>query len=174
MTNINFGFLAFEKCFHCEGLRTYFSTEASPHLGEEYREGDHFWSIIENAQTFRFDLKCTECGHVEEFHDLMGLLYCTSCMPNCRVEILQKELEADKTWVTVAFGHLPRTEEKQILPEKLSVLTDFFNQRRDTSRSRMKIVSFDLIENLGICKGEFIHDVGMLSQEPPEERKPLL
>ncbi len=174
MANIQFGFMTFERCFHCGGLRTYFSTETSPHLGEEYREDDHFWSITENAQTFKFDLKCTECGHVEEFHNLMGLMYCTGCMPDCRVVILQKELERDKTWVTVAFGHLPKTEDDQIPREKLNVLTEFFNQRRDTTRSRVKIVSFDLIDDLSICMGEFIHDVGMLSQEPPDERKPLL
>ena len=174
LVNIHFGFTAFEKCFHCGDLRTYFSEKTSPYLGEEYREGDHFWSVIENAQTFKFDLKCTECDHIEEFHDLMGLLHCTSCMQDCKVEILQKELKVDKTWITVAFGHLPRTEAEQIPPEKLNILTDFFNQRRDTSRSRVKIVSFELIEDLNLCKGEFIHDVGMLSQEPSKARKPLL
>jgi len=73
--------------------------------------------------------------------------------------------------VLVAFGHFPEVKTNPIPPFKLDVLTDYFNQHRDVSRSRMKIVSFELIKDLSLCKGEFIHDVGMLSEEPPKERK---
>ncbi len=48
MINIQFGFVVFEKCFHCNSLRTYFSMEDAPILGDKYREGDHFWSRVEN------------------------------------------------------------------------------------------------------------------------------
>jgi hypothetical protein len=173
MTNINFGFVVFEKCFHCNGLRTYFSMEDTPILGDKYREGDHFWSRVENAQSFRFDLRCTKCGHSEKFEDLMGLLHCTGCLPDCEVEILRKKYEKERTWILVAFGFLPKAKTELIPSYKLDILTDYFNQRRDTSRSRIKIVSFNLIEDLSLCRGDFIHDVGMLSLEPPEERKPL-
>jgi len=173
MTNIQFGFVVFEKCFHCNSLRTYFSLEDIPILGDKYREGKHFWSRVENAQSFRFDLQCTECNHLEEFEDLMGLLYCTGCLPDCEVEVLRKKYEAERTWVLVAFGHLPQTTEEPIPSHKLDILTEYFNQKRDTSRSTIKIISFNLIEDISRCKGDFIHDVGMLSMEPPEERKPL-
>ncbi|RKX18079.1 MAG: hypothetical protein DRP26_05875 [Candidatus Zixiibacteriota bacterium] len=173
MTNIKFGFVVFEKCFHCNGLRTYFSTEDTPILGDKYREGNHFWSRVENAQSFRFDLKCMKCGHLEKFEDLMGLLYCTGCLPDCEVEILRKKYEAERTWVVVAFGFLPEAIAKPIPSYKLNMLTDYFNQRRDTSRSKIKVISFNLISDLSRCKGEFIHDVGMLSLEPPKGRKPL-
>jgi hypothetical protein len=173
MTNIQFGFVVFEKCFHCNGLRTYFSAEEVPILGDKYREGDHFWSRVENAQSFRFDLKCTKCDHLEKFDDLMGLLHCTGCLPDCEVEILRKKYEVEKTWILVAFGFLPQAKTEPIPSYKLDILTDYFNQRRDTSRSRIKIVSFNLIKDLSLCKGDFIHDVGMLSLEPPKDRKPL-
>jgi len=173
MTNIQFGFVVFEKCFHCDGLRTYFSAEDVPILGDKYREGDHFWSRAENAQSFRFDLRCTKCNLVENFEDLMGLLHCTSCLPNCEVENLQKKYEAERTWILVAFGFLPQAKAEPIPPHKLGLLTDYFNQRRDTSRSKIKIVPFNLIQDLSRCKGDFIHDVGMLSLEPPKDRKPL-
>lgn len=170
MANIQFGFVVFEKCSHCNNLRTYFSVDDT---WDEYREGDCLWSIVENAQTFRFDLKCRECNHVEKFTDLMGLLYCTSCLPDCEAEILRKKYEAEKTWILVAFGFLPQALTKPIEERKLDILTDYFNQRRDTSRSKIKIISFSLISDVSRCRGEFIHDVGMLSQEP-EERKHLL
>jgi hypothetical protein len=101
----------------------------------------------------------------------MGFLFCTSCMDDCEVERLQKKYELGKTWVLVAFGHFPEVKTNPIPAYKLDILTDYFNQRRDASRSRMKIVSFELIEDLSRCKGEFIHDVGMLSEEPPEGKK---
>jgi hypothetical protein len=174
MTNIQFGFIAFEKCSYCNGVRTYFSVEDTPALGDEYREGEHFWSRVESAQSFRFDLRCKKCGHLEKFYDLMGLLHCTSCMPDCKVEVLRQKYEAEKTWILVGFGHLPAATATPIPPYKLDILSEYFNQRRDTSRSRIKILPFNLIEDFSLCKGEFIHDRGMLSLEPPESRKPLL
>ena len=173
MTNIRFGFVAFEKCFHCNGVRTFFSKEESPHLGEAYREGEHFWSRVENAQSFRFDLACSECGQIEDYSELMGLLHCTGCLPECEVEIKQQKLEKEKTWLVVAFGHLPPGSVEPFSSEKIDILTDYFNQRRDTSRSHIEVVPFSLIKEVTVCRGEFIHDVGMLSQEPPTERKPL-
>lgn len=173
MTNIQFGFVAFEKCFHCNGLRTYFSKEDNPILGGKYREGSCFWSQVENVQSFRFDLRCRNCGQLEKFGDLMGLLHCTGCLSDCAVDILRKKLEAQKTWLVVGFGFLNKGETKSYPADKIDMLTDYFNQRRNTARSRIKVVPFDMIPDLSRCKGEFIHDVGMLSLEPPKERRPL-
>ncbi|MCK4821910.1 hypothetical protein KA005_39455 [bacterium] len=173
MTNIRFGFIVFEKCFHCNGLRTYFSEEDNPILGDRYREGDCQWTRVENAQSFMFDLKCKECNRVEKFDDLMGLMHCTGCLPDCELDILQKKYEAEKTWIVIAFGFLPAAHKKPISARKLDILTDYFNQRRDTSRSKIKVLSFNLIKDLSLCRGDFIFDVGMLSREPQEDRKPI-
>ena len=142
MANIQFGFVVFERCSHCNELRTYFSLEDT---WDEYREGECQWSIVEKAQTFRFDLKCRDCNRLETFEDLMGLLYCTSCQADCEVEILRKTSEAEKIFVLVAFGFLPQAKTRPIPQQKLDILTDYFNQRRDTSRSKIKIVSFNMI-----------------------------
>jgi hypothetical protein len=174
MTNIRFGFVVFEKCFHCKALRTFFTEEDHPYLGEGYREDDHYFNRMEAAQTFQFDLTCAKCGHVEHFRDLMGLMHCTACLPDCPVDALRRQHEKERTFILVAFGFLPQALDSPIPEKKLDMLTDYFNGRRDTSRSRIKIVSFNLIEDLPRCKGDFIHDVGMLSQEPVTERKPLL
>ena len=171
MTNIQFGFVFFEKCYHCNDLRTYFSMEGSALIGEEYREEDHFWNIVEKAQSFIFDLKCTRCNNLEKFTNLMGLLYCTGCLSDCEVEKMQKKFYAEKTWIIVAFGHLPQAIIEPIPSYKMDILSSYFNQRRDTSRSRIKMVPFNLIKDFTQCKGDFIHDVGMLSTEPPKERK---
>ena len=70
-------------------------------------------------------------------------------------------------------GFIHKAGRQPITQRKLEILTDYFNQRRDTSRSRIKILSFELIADLSHCRGDFIHDVGMLSTEPPKERQPL-
>lgn len=170
MTNIQFGFAVFERCSHCQNVRTHFSPQDT---WDEYREEDCTWSIVENAQTFRFDLQCTRCSQYEGFEDLLGLLYCPGCLNDCEVEVLRKRYEAEKVWILVAFGFLPEGKSNPIAQAKLDILSDYFNQRRDTTRSRVKIVSSALIKDFSLCKGELIHDVGMLSLEPPKERKRL-
>ena len=173
MTNIQFGFVVFEKCFHCNRVRTYFTKEGIAILGDEYREGDHFWHRVENAQSIRFNIHCNKCGESEKFDDLMGLLYCTGCLPDCRLEILRQKLEAERSYLVVACGFLDEneTKPKQVQAGKLAMLTGYYNQRRDTSRSRIAIVPFDLEDGFARCKGEFLHDVGMLSPEPVTSRK---
>ncbi|MFH0990162.1 MAG: hypothetical protein V1799_09125 [bacterium] len=171
MFNVQFGFTVFEKCTHCQNIRTYFSLQDT---WDEYREGECLWGIVENAQTARFDLQCSACEHIERFDDLLGLLYCTSCMEECKVEKIRKQLEAQRIWILVAFGYIPETLLKPISENRLQILSDYFNQRRDTSRSTIQILPFHLIETISLCRGEFIHDVGMLSLEAPAERKQLL
>jgi hypothetical protein len=173
MTNIRFGFVVFEKCHHCGRVRTFFTREDIALLGDKYREGTHFWSRVENAQSFRFDLRCRSCGMLEKFDDLMGLLYCTACRPECKVDILRRELEAQGTHVVLACGFLTenRRRPEQVAGHKIEMLASYFNQRRDVSRSRIAVLPFDLEDGLSHCMGEFLHDVGMISQEPPEIRK---
>ena len=173
MTNVRFGFVIFEKCFHCNTLRTYFSESDHPIVGDEYLEGEHTWRCMENAQSLQFDLQCKKCNHRENFDEIMGFMYCTDCLSGCQVEILQKKYLKEKTWVVVAFGFFPVEESKPLTRRKLKILEDYFNQRRDTSRSRIAVLSYDLIKDFSRCEGVFIHDVGMLSTEPPKERKKL-
>jgi hypothetical protein len=173
MTNVRFGFIAFEKCYHCDGLRTYFTEKDLPLLGDKYREGNCFWSRVGNAQALRFDIRCQRCGHIEKLDDLMGLMHCTGCLPDCEVDILQKKYESERTWLLIAFGFFDKDRVPAISSAKLDILTDYFNQRRDTSRSLIKIVSSELIIDLSRCQGDFIHDVDMLSLEAPGTRTSL-
>lgn len=171
MVNIQFGFNVFERCSHCQSLRTYFSPRDN---WDDYQEGECRWRIVENAQILHFDLECVKCGQREDFSDLLGLMYCTSCLDTCEVEKIRKEAEKRKTWILIAFSNLPEGLKKPVSEERLQILGDYFNQRRDTSRSTIRIIPFNLIKKISLCRGEFIHDVGMLSLEPQLERKPLL
>jgi len=171
MVNIQYGFTVFERCSHCQSVRTYFSEQDT---WDNYQEGDCTYTIVENAQTIRFDLKCSRCQQTVSFADLLGLMYCTSCFDDCTIERIQQEYLKKREFTLVAFGYMPEALKTPIADSKLSVLADYFNQRRDTTRSRVKIVPFTQInKKISLCRGEFIHDVGMLSLEAPSERKEL-
>ncbi|MBN2347165.1 MAG: hypothetical protein JXO51_12350 [Candidatus Aminicenantes bacterium] len=168
MAHVAYGYIITEKCSKCQIISTYFTFEDRPPL-EEYREGDHFWNVVESAQSFRFDFKCRTCGQVVKFDELMGLLMCTGCDRNCRVAQLQASLEKEKTWIYVAFGFLPKDKHPQLPEEKIAMLEDFFNRRRNTTASRIKILSQDLVADYALCYGKVIKDVNMLCLTLPEE-----
>jgi len=165
MINVQTGLIITENCFKCDKTSTYFCLEQYPPL-EEYREGDHFWNVMESAQTIRFDLQCKRCGAVKPYHELAGLMMCTGCDEHCKVDHIRRELEKDRTWIYVAFGFLPEDEVEQLNEEKISILEDYFNQRRKSSKSRIKIVSSELISEIKNCYAHLIKDVGMLDLRP--------
>jgi hypothetical protein len=75
--------------------------------------------------------------------------------------------------LVLACGYLKESQArpKQVALQKLDKLTSYFNLRRDASRARIAIYPFDLEDGFSRCKGEFLHDVGMLSQEPVTSRR---
>jgi hypothetical protein len=162
MVNVQTGFIITENCFKCDKISTYFSFEERPPL-EEYREGEHFWNVMESAQTIRFDLECSRCKTLVTFQELSGLMMCTGCDENCKVDQLRKELEKENIWVYVAFGFLPIKEVKPLGQKKVSVLEQYFNQNRKFSKSAIRIVSYDMIDNVRNCYAEVIRDTGMLN-----------
>jgi hypothetical protein len=168
MINVQTGLIITENCFKCDKTSTYFCLEQNPPL-EEYREGDHFWNVMESAQAIRFDLQCTHCNTVETLQELAGLMMCTGCDENCKVDHIRKELEKDRIWVYVAFGFLPVDEVEQLSLEKISILEEYFNQRRRSSKSSIKIVPSDLISDIKNCYAEIIKDTGMLDLKPAGE-----
>ena len=162
MVNVVSGFIIMEKCFKCSQITNYFSREKRPPL-EEYRDGDHFWNVMDTAQSIRFDLRCSKCGMQVQYDELLGLMMCTGCDPRCEVNRIQKELEPERTWVYVAFGFLPVDEKPQLSDKKLALLEKYFNLRRGgASRSKIKIVSHKLVRDIFTCYAETIKDEAML------------
>ncbi len=167
MTNKKPGFIVSESCFKCKKTATYFSLEEKPPI-EEYKDGEHFWNVSGHAQSIRFDLQCKKCGKLVKMDELAGLMMCSACEDNCKAYSLMQELEKDRTWVYLAFGFLPFDEKKQLNEEQISILEDYFNQRRKSSTSKIKILPGHLIDNFSICYGDIINDVDMLVSKPPK------
>jgi hypothetical protein len=167
MVNVQPGFIITESCYKCSKISSYFSFESSPPL-EEYRDKDHFWNVIGSSQSIRFELKCVDCNKLVEFKELSGLMMCTGCDEKCQIDWMVKKLARERTWVYVAFGFLPLDEQKPLSLEKLAILEEYFNQRRKSSTSRIKVIGTDLIDDISTCYAEIIQDVGLLSLTPPE------
>lgn len=171
MVNVGYGYIITEQCSDNKTVATYFSKDEPPL--EEYRDGEHFWNVMETAQSIRFDLQCTKCKQLENFNQLMGLMMCTGCIDDCEVNRLLLELKPERTYVYVAFGFLPVEEKKQLSADQLTILEAYFNQRRRTSAtgspsdSRIKIVGHDMVENYATCYAEVIRDLDLLSLQPP-------
>jgi hypothetical protein len=168
MANVRYGFVITEQCSDSKKVVTYFSEDEPPL--EEYRDGDHFWNVMETAQSIRFDLRCSKCSKVETLNELMGLMMCTGCIEDCDVNRLMNQLESQRTWVYVAFGFLPGEERKQLSKEQIAVLEDYFNQRRKSSKSRIKIVGHEMVKSYATCYAEVIRDLDLLSLTPPEKK----
>jgi hypothetical protein len=139
MKDIQLGLVVTEKCYHCGNERNYFTLENNPPF-EEYRDGMHLWVIMGNSQTQRFNLICEHCKEEVKLPELYGLMMCTGCDKNCEAGKLQAALEPSQTWVYVAFGFLPLSERKQLTPEQIRYLEDYFNQRLVNSKSKIKVV----------------------------------
>jgi hypothetical protein len=165
ITNIQPGYIITEKCSHCHTISNYFSDEEKPPM-EMYREGVHFWKVMEIAQSIRFDLKCKTCSNIVQYDELGGIMLCTGCDDECEIGKMMKIYEHDRTWLYVAFGFLPVQAKKILSSEKIIFLEEYFNQRRKSTNSRVKFVSHEKINNIATCYAEIIKDVGMLSLSP--------
>jgi hypothetical protein len=164
MTDVKYGFIVTEKCYHCNDLRTYFSFEEAPPK-EEYKEGDHYWDYAGSAQSIKFNMKCARCGKAVAFDDLMGLMQCVGCDAACYINIISRICESQNIWV---YGGLSYQSGAEVdLPaEKLEVLTAYFTSRLRTPGKKILVLPGSLRRNPETCRGEILKDVGMLSLTP--------
>jgi hypothetical protein len=68
----------------------------------------------------------------------------------------------------VAFGFLPQAESNKLPKGKIAILEDYFNKRRRSKTSRIKIVSSEMVKDYATCYAEVIRDLDLLSLTPPE------
>ncbi len=169
MVNIRPGYILTETCHKCQLVSSYFSFEDYPPF-EEYKDGEHFWNVMDSVQSVSFDLRCKECNILVSFNELSSLMLCTGCRDDCRVNDLILEYSSQNIALYVAFGFKPVNEKKQLSPEQISVLEDYYNQIRKSSGTSIRIVSFDMIDDLDSCTGEYIMDRHLLSLTPIENK----
>lgn len=169
MVNIRPGYILTETCHKCQLVSSYFSFEDYPPF-EEYKDGEHFWNVMDSAQSVSFDLICKECNTLVSFNELSSLMLCTGCREDCRVNDLLLEYSSQNTALYVAFGFKPVNEKKQLSTDQIQVLEDYYNQIRKSSGTSIKIVPSDIINDMDLCEGEHIMDRYLLSLTPIQNK----
>jgi hypothetical protein len=168
MSDVRYGFLVVEKCFHCNEERSYFTLEHVPPK-EEYREGPHFWDYMGSAQSVKFNLRCSDCGETVELDELLGLMTCARCTPDCEANVISHICEPQRVWVYVALCHRPEDSRKILTADKLGVLSKYFNDRIRTPGKKILVVPGWYVKDIDICRGDVLKDVGMFELEPEPE-----
>jgi len=169
MINVVNGLVVMKKCFHCARVSTCFTFHNKPPL-ESCHEEEHFWNFMESDPSFHFDLKCIKCGTLVKLDELVGLMLCTGCDQTCEVDILRRKLEPENTRIYIALGHRPIDERRKLSEEKISILQDYLSQQYCSSKSKIKIVSHEMIKSIETCYAKVIKDVEMLFMVPEKNR----
>lgn len=169
MSDVRYGFVVVEKCFHCNEERSYFVEEHIPPK-EEYREGEHFWNYMGSSQSVKFNLKCGRCGSVITYDEFLGLMTCSGCTADCDVNVLTRICERQRIWVYVALCHRPDHSPRDETAVKLGILSRYFNDRMKTPGKKIVVVPGWLIKDIDFCRGTVLDDIGMFELEPTDVR----
>jgi hypothetical protein len=161
MHNIRNGYLIIEGCFVCKGRISYFSEEPVPPI-DDYREGDHFWSHMGSFQASKFDLKCQECGKVVVLGDVMALMLCMNCDPECGIFEIGASEKDLKTWVYVALcADTTHATQKCITEAGIQALNEYFNYQLKDPGKKIIVTPCLHRKSADTCQGIVLADVGL-------------
>jgi hypothetical protein len=161
MTNIRNGYLVVEGCFHCRQRMSFFSEEPVPPQ-DDYREGDHFWSYLGSSQASKFDLKCEGCSEEVPLNDVMALMLCMRCNPECGVYRAGSAGKGSQTWVYVALCADTSHAKKKCVPKSgIKALTEYFNRGLQGGLKKIIVISCDSRKSVDTCQGLVLADVGL-------------
>ena len=161
MTNIRSGYLVIEGCFHCKNRISFFSEEPLPPI-DEYREGEHYWSHLGNYQASKFDLKCEKCSKEVPLNEVMAVMMCMNCNPECGVYKAGSREQPRKTWVYVALcANTSHASRKCISQAGLRALNEYFNHGLQDPLKKIVVVPCDLRKSVDTCQGIVLADVGL-------------
>ncbi len=171
MVNVANGLVVFKQCFHCGKISTCFTFHSNPPFASSH-EGEHFWNCVESKPSFHFDLKCAKCGTLVALDELVGLMFCTRCNQACEVDLLRRKLESEHIRLCVVLGRRPIDDRSQLSAEKISILQDYFDQQCESLGCKIKLVSHELVKNIGNCYAEVVEDSQMLFRELSQDNRP--
>jgi len=161
MANIRNGYLVVEGCFHCRNRTSFFSQEPVPPQ-DDYREGDHFWSYLGSSQASKFDLKCGRCGREVSLNEVMALMLCMRCDPECGVFKAGSYGKGFKAWVYVALcADTSHASGKCISKDGIAALSEYFNRQIQNPGKKIVVVSCARRRSVDTCQGIVLADVGL-------------
>jgi hypothetical protein len=160
MVNIRSGYLVTEGCFHCRNRVSFFSEEPVPPI-DDYHEGEHFWSYLGSSQAVKFDLRCEKCSAEVPLRELMALMLCWRCDPDCAVFQLGAD-DPDRKWVYVALcADSSHQQGACVSEESVRALSEYFNAGLDDPHKKILVVPCKLRKSVDSCQGVVLADVGL-------------
>jgi len=161
MTNLRPGYLVIEGCFHCRNRISFFSQEPVAPI-DDYHEGEHFWSHLAHYQASQFDLKCEKCFAEMRLKDVMALMLCMKCNPECGVYAAGAQEPGQKTWVYAALCADTSHSTKKCIPsESIRALNEYFNQGIKDPAKKIVVVPCSLRKSVDTCQGIVLADFGL-------------
>jgi hypothetical protein len=161
MANIRHGYLVIEGCFHCRSRISFFSDEPVPPI-DDYMEGEHFWSHLGDFQASKFDLRCEKCSKDVRLTDVMALMLCMRCNPECGVYQAGEPDPGQKAWVYVALcADTSHTKGQCVSEAGLRALNEYFNAGLHDPAKSIRIVPCRLRKSVDTCQGVVLADVGL-------------
>lgn len=161
MVNLHGGYLVIEGCFHCRQRISQFSEEPVPPI-DDYREGEHFWSHLGDYQASKFDLQCEKCSEIVRPRDVMAVMMCMKCDPECGVYKAQERDGGKKTWAYVALcANTSHAGEACVSEAGIRAMNEYFNQDLRDPEKRIIVVPCSLRRSVDTCQGIVLADVGL-------------
>ena len=161
MTNLRSGYLVIEGCFHCRNRISFFSQEPVSPI-DDYHEGEHYWSHLAHYQASQFDLKCEKCFAEMRLKDVMALMLCMKCNPECGVYAAGAQEPGQKTWVYAALCADTSHSIKRCIPsESIRALNEYFNQGIKDPAKKIVVVPCSLRKSVDTCQGIVLADFGL-------------
>jgi hypothetical protein len=160
MVNIQDGYLVTEGCFHCLNRISFFSGEPVPPI-DSYHEGDHFWNYLGSAQASKFDLQCEKCSKQVQLKELMALMLCVACDPECGVYQASHEGDDPPTWVYVALcADTSHASGTCVSEPGIQALNEYY-QGDPSNPRKTKVVPCRLRRSVDSCQGIILADTGL-------------
>ena len=161
MTNLLGGYLVIEGCRHCLHRISFFSQEPVPPK-DTYQEGAHYWKHLAGYQASQFDLKCEKCGGEVQLKEVMALMLCMKCNPECDVYVAGTREPDRKTWVYAALCADTSHAARKCIPSKsLKALNEYFNKGIADPAKSIVVVPCRLRKSVDMCQGIVLADVGL-------------
>lgn len=161
MDNVRQGYLVIEGCFHCNNRLSFFSEEPVPPI-DEYREGDHFWSHRGNYQASQFDLQCEKCKKKISLNEVVAVMMCMRCSPDCGVYRAGSQKKGIRPWLYVALcADTSHVKGKCIREAGIRALNAYFNQSISDPYKKIVVVSCKARKHMDTCEGIVLADSGL-------------
>lgn len=161
MTNIRSGYLITEGCYHCRSRISFFSEEPVPPI-DGYQEEDHFWSYLGSFQASKFGLTCEKCQKEVPLKEVMALMLCMKCNPECGVYAVGANDKDHRTWVYAALcSNTSHTSGECVSDKSLRALNEYFNSGFEDPRKKIIVVRCLLRKSVDTCQGIVLADTGL-------------